>query len=270
MLILDILVEDCSFGRLTALTMPIAQKFRLGDSGAPSCRPSRVCWSCDELQISSQAFVHWQVPSRCVLRVLSWKRTGMIGVLTGYVLLVSGNCVGQEPRPAAVGPTVSVSLGYVHLNTKVSTVGSFSENGAIAGINVDFNPRFGVKGEVGYTRTFGAFGISRSSDVLTFLAGPVFYPVRQRKFSIYAQGLAGAARIEGVLPEGGNSYLLSETIKPAWGLGAGVETGLSKSIGVRAGADYLRVSNLTPQLVLRGQWDPRVTVSLVYTFGKAR
>jgi len=222
------------------------------------------------VQISSQAFVHWQVPSRCVLRVLSWQRTGMIGVLTGYVLLVSGNCVGQEPRPAAVGPTVSVSLGYVHLNTKVSTVGSFSENGAIAGINVDFNPRFGVKGEVGYTRTFGAFGISRSSDVLTFLAGPVFYPVRQRKFSIYAQGLAGAARIEGVLPEGGNSYLLSETIKPAWGLGAGVETGLSKSIGVRAGADYLRVSNLTPQLVLRGQWDPRVTVSLVYTFGKAR
>lgn len=232
--------------------------------------PTRVSWSCDEFQISGQVFVHWRVFSGWLLRVLSWQRTGMIGVLTCYVLLVSGSCAGQEPRPAAVGPTVSVSLGYAYLRTEVTTVGSFGENGAIVGINADFNPRFGLRGEVGYTRAVGAFGISRASDVLTFLAGPVFYPVRQRKFSIYAQGLAGAARIEGVLPEGGNSYLLSEAVKPAWGLGGGVEAGLSKSLGVRVGADYLRLSNLTPQLDLRGQWDPRVTASLVYTFGKAR
>jgi Outer membrane protein beta-barrel domain len=214
--------------------------------------------------------VHRHVAGRCALRVLNWQRAGLISILAGYVLLFSGTCAGQEPRPAAVGPTVSVSLGYLYVSTEVTTVGRFGENGVLASINVDFNPRFGIKGEVGYTRTFGAFGISRHSDMLTLLAGPVAYPVRRRKFSIYAQGLAGAARIEGVLPQGGGAYLLSEAIKPAFGVGAGVEISLSRSLGVSVGADYLRVSNLTPQLLLRGQWDPRASVSLVYTFGNRR
>ena len=194
----------------------------------------------------------------------------MIAILGWCVLLVGGSCAAQEPLPAAVGPTISVSLGYAHLNTKVSGVGSFGENGAIAGINADFNPRFGIKAEVGYTRTYGAFGIPRHSDVMTFLAGPVIYPVRYRKFSIYGQGLIGAARIEGVVPETGNSYLLSEAVNFAWCLGAGVEASLSKSIAIRVGADYLRLRNVTPQLVLQGQGDARATASLVYTFGGKR
>jgi opacity protein-like surface antigen len=195
---------------------------------------------------------------------------GVIVVLLSQILFQSSPCVAQEPRIAANGPVVSVSIGYAYLNSEIPSVGRISENGVATSIAADFTRRFGVKVESSYTRTYGAFGLPHHSDVLALLAGPVIYPVRRPRFAIYADGLVGATRIVGVVPENSSSYLLAEVKSSAWSVGAGVETPLTRSTVFRTGVDYLRASYLTPARLIRGQGNTRVTVSLVYTFGRAR
>jgi hypothetical protein len=124
--------------------------------------------------------------------------------------------------------------------------------------------------ETSYTRTYGAFGVDRHSDVLAYLGGPVVYPVRRKRFSIYAQALFGAARITGVIPESNAAYLLGRVNKLAWSLGPGVDIRLSRSTVLRIGAEYLRSSYFAPNRTIQGQGNARVIISLVYTLGKVR
>jgi len=195
---------------------------------------------------------------------------GIVVILLSEILFASSPCIAQGPRVAATGPVVSVSIGYAYLNSEIPSVGRISENGVATGISADFTDRFGIKVESSYTRTYGAFGLPRHSDVLALMAGPVIYPVRRPRFAMYAEGLVGGTRIEGVVPENNGSYLLVEVKSFAWAVGAGVETPLTRSTVFRTGVDYLRASYLTPARFLSGQGNVRATVSLVYTFGKVR
>jgi hypothetical protein len=195
---------------------------------------------------------------------------GVFVALLSQIFFESSPCVAQQPRVAAIGPVVSVSIGYAYLNSEIPSVGRISENGVATAIAADFTRRFGIKVEGSYTRTYGAFGLPHHSDVLALLAGPVIYPVRRPRFAIYAEGLVGATRIVGVVPENIDSYLLAEVKSSAWSVGAGVETPLTRSTVFRSGVDYLRASYLTPASRISGQGNTRVTVSLVYTFGKVR
>jgi opacity protein-like surface antigen len=204
------------------------------------------------------------------MRALTLSTIASILTLASDLLLLSGRCAAQEPRIAGIGPTVSVSVGYAYLNSGIPSDGRISENGVAAGISTEFTRRFGIKAEISYTRAYGAFDIPHHSDVLALLAGPVIYPVRRQRFAIYGQGLVGAARIAGVIPEGNGSYLLVEVKSSAWSVGAGVDTQLSRSTVLRTGVDYLRASYLTPTRLIRGQGNTRALISLVYTFGKVR
>ena len=195
---------------------------------------------------------------------------GVIMILLSEILFASGQCVAQEPRVAAKGPAVSVSIGYAYLNSEIPSAGRISENGVATGIAADFTNRFGIKVDSSYTRTYGAFGLPHHSDVLAVMAGPVIYPVRRPRFAMYAEGLVGGTRIEGVVPENNGSFLLVEVKSSAWAVGAGVETPLTRSTVLRTGVDYLRSRYLTPARLVSGQGNTRVTVSLVYTFGKVR
>jgi opacity protein-like surface antigen len=195
---------------------------------------------------------------------------GVIVILLSEILFASRLCLAQEPRVAAKGPIVSVSIGYAYLNSEIPSVGRISENGVATGIAADFTDRFGIKLESSYTRTYGAFGLPHHSDVLAVMAGPVIYPVRRPRFAMYAEGLVGGTRIEGVVPENNGSFLLVEVKSSAWAVGAGVETPLTRSTVLRTGVDYLRARYLTPERLVSGQGNTRVTVSLVYTFGKVR
>ncbi len=204
------------------------------------------------------------------MTAISLPTLGIIVVLLSQILFVSSPCVAQEPRVAAKGPVVSVSIGYAYLNSEIPSVGRISENGVSTGIAADFTDRFGIKVESSYTRTYCAFGRPHHSDVLALMAGPVIYPVRRPRFAMYAEGLVGGTRIVGVVPENNGSYLLVEVKSSAWAVGAGVETPLTRSTVFRTGVDYLRASYLTPARLVSGQGNARVTVSLVYTFGKVR
>ena len=196
-------------------------------------------------------------------------RIGILFVLASHIVSNSPSCPAQEPRIAGVGPSVNVSIGYAYLNSEIPSVARISENGIASGATIELR-RFGIKTEVSYTRTYGAFGLDRHSDVLTYLGGPVIYPVRRRRFAIYAQALIGAARITGVIPESNSTFLLGETNRLAWSIGPGVETRLSRSTVLRIGADYLRSSYFAPNRAIQGQGNIRAIISLVYTLGKVR
>ena len=197
-------------------------------------------------------------------------RFGIMFLVALLTVSNSHSCVGQEPRFAGNGPTVSVSIGYTYLNSEIPSAGRISQNGVASGVTTDFTRRMGIKAEVSYTRTYGAFGIDHHSDVLAYLGGPVIYPVRHKRFAIYAQALFGAARITGVIPESSGTFLLGETNKFAWSIGPGLDTRLSRSTSLRVGADYLHGNYFTPAGVIRDQTNVRVITSLVYTFGKYR
>jgi opacity protein-like surface antigen len=165
---------------------------------------------------------------------------------------------------------VSVSIGYVYLNSEVPSAGRISQNGVASGVTTEFTSRFGIKVEASYTRTHGALGVDHHSDVLAYLGGPVVYPIRRRRFAIYTQALFGAARITGVIPESNGNYFSGKTNELAWSLGPGVETRLSRSTVLRIGADYLHSSYFAPNRAIQGQGNIRVIISLAYTLGKVR
>jgi hypothetical protein len=194
---------------------------------------------------------------------------GILAILASNTLLCNPRCFGQEPRFPAVGPAVSFSIGYAYLNSEIPSVGRISENGIASGATIELH-RFGIKTEVSYTRTYGAFGLDHHSDVLGYLGGPVFYPIRRRRFAIYTQALFGGARITGVIPETNGSFLLGETNRLAWSVGPGVDTRLSRSTVLRVGADYLHSSYFARNRSIQGQGNTRIIISLVYTLGKSR
>jgi hypothetical protein len=195
---------------------------------------------------------------------------GILAIYASNALLTNPRCIGQEPRFPAVGPTVSVSIGYAYLNSEVPSAGKISQNGIASGVETDFTRRIGIKLDASYTRTYGAFGLDHHSDVLAYLGGPVVYPVRHKQFAIYAQALIGAARITGVIPESNGTYLFGETNMLAWSVGPGVDTRLSRSTVLRVGADYLHSSYFAPNATIQGQGNFRFIISLVYTLGKSR
>jgi opacity protein-like surface antigen len=194
----------------------------------------------------------------------------MLFVLGWHVMANSPSCAGQEPRIAGVGPTVSISVGYAYLNNEIPSAGRISQNGIASGVETDFTRRIGIKLDASYTRAYGAFGLDHHSDVLAYLGGPVVYPVRHKRFAIYAQALIGAARITGVISESNGTYLSGKTNQLAWSLGPGVDTRLSRSTVLRVGADYLHSSYFAPNATIQGQGNFRVIISLVYTLGKYR
>jgi opacity protein-like surface antigen len=192
-------------------------------------------------------------------------RSGILFVLVSHSVSNSPSCAAQEPRIAGIAPAVSVSVGYVYLNSEVPSAGRINQNGVASGVTTDFTRRIGIKAEASYTRTYGAFGLDHHNDVLAYLGGPVVYPIRRRRFSIYAQALVGAARITGVIPESNDTFLFAETNRLAWSLGSGVETRLSRSTFLRIGGDYLHSSYFGPNKTIQGQGNIRVIISLVYT-----
>jgi len=57
------------------------------------------------------------------MTAISLPTLGIIVVLLSQILFVSSPCVAQEPRVAAKGPVVSVSIGYAYLNSEIPSVG---------------------------------------------------------------------------------------------------------------------------------------------------
>jgi hypothetical protein len=164
--------------------------------------------------------------------------------------------------------TIELGLGYTYVSHAENQSKRVGLQGAEASFTIGFS-RVGIMADVGYARASNVLGTGRHSDVLSYLAGPVFHPTTRRDFDSYVHVLVGGARVSGpVLTNGGLILLGGWTMGYAWAVGGGVEYWLTDSMAIRTGTDYLRTSYYDSSLVVRGQSNLRTTATVVYYFGK--
>jgi hypothetical protein len=197
----------------------------------------------------------------------------------------AGNASGKTPIAAAGGKapfavikakpiegarvkTMELGLGYTYVSHAENQSKRVGLQGAEANFTIGFS-LVGITAEVGYARASNILGTGRHSDVLSYLAGPVFHTTTRRDFDSYVHALVGGARVSGpVLTNGGLILLGGWTMGYAWEFGGGVEYWLTDSMAIRTGTDYLRTSYYDSSLVVRGQSNIRTTATVVYYFGK--
>jgi opacity protein-like surface antigen len=173
----------------------------------------------------------------------------------------------DHPLVAGIAPTFETGAGYEFVYTSVPSQNRIPMNGILWSGNADFSRRFGIAAEVGYARNFDAFNTGHTADLLTYMAGPAFYPVRMRRMNVYTHVLFGGARETGVNLSTNGELLRGYVNKFAWAAGGGVQYRIARSLSLRVGADYLHTSFFDPEVKVVGQSGIRPSASLIYTFG---
>jgi len=174
----------------------------------------------------------------------------------------------QGPVIAGVAPVIEQGVGYTYMKSAVPSEGNLVMAGILFSASADLNAHLGAKLELGYSRSFNAFQTGRKADVLTYMAGPVFYPVRRPNFSIHVQLLAGGARETGVNFENDGTLVRGFVHHFAWAGGVGFQFRISPALSLRPEVEYLRTSFFDSNLAIKGQTNLRPSLSLMYTFGR--
>ena len=195
-------------------------------------------------------------------------------ILKLWLLLVAvglaSNVYAQGTVIAGVAPVIESGVGYSYDQSNVPSEGKLAMKGILLSASGDLNARFGAKLEVGYSRSSDAFQTGRVADTLTYMAGPVFYPIRRSKFEIHAQVLAGGARVTGVNFESDGTLVRGYVNHFAWAGGAGFQYRVSSAFSLRPEVEYIRTSFFDSNVVIQGQTNLRPSLSLIYTFGQRR
>jgi len=194
-------------------------------------------------------------------------------VLRLSLLLLALSPVARAQGPngpvfAGTGPVYEGGIGYSYMGTSIPSNGSsLGMNGILLSGDADFTWHLGVKLEAGYSRAFDAFSSGHSADMLTYMGGPVFFPVRHRNFSVSAQALFGGARETGVNANNNGGILLGFASKFAWSGGVGLQYRFTPALSFRLEGDYLRTTFYNTNMVFVGQNNVRSSLSVIYTFG---
>jgi hypothetical protein len=194
-----------------------------------------------------------------------WKSALLLAALA-----VIPRAYAQGPIFAGAGPVIEAGLGYTYTNVNIPAYKSLPMNGVDASVNGDFTRHFGLKLDVGYARAFDAFGTGHSADMVTYMGGPVFYPIRTRRWMVYGELLVGGARETGVNYTSDGRQITGFANELAWAGGGGIQFRLTQSMSLRGGGDYLRTQFFNSQVGLEKQGNIRSVVSIVYTFGEGR
>lgn len=191
-------------------------------------------------------------------------------VLLLVVLGLASQVRAQGPVISGVAPVFEGGIGYSYVKSTVPSQGNLAMKGILMSASGDLNSHFGAKLEVGYSRSFNAFQTGRAADILTYMAGPVIYPIRRRKFDFHAQMLAGGARETGVNFESDGTLVRGYVNHLAWEGGAGFQFRMSESLSLRPEIEYLRTSYFNSNVAIQRHTNLRTTLSFIYTFGRRR
>ena len=186
------------------------------------------------------------------------------------VLGLASQARAQGPITAGVAPVLEGGIGFTYIKSSVPSQGTLAMKGILLSASKDLNTHFGAKLEVGYSRCFDAFQTGRKADILTYMGGPVFYPVRRPKFSIHAQVLVGGARETGVNFESNGTLVRGFVNQFAWAGGAGFQYRISEALSLQPEVEYLRTSFFNANVTTQWQPNLRTALNLIYTFGRHR
>jgi hypothetical protein len=195
-------------------------------------------------------------------------RTKVKLLLLLVTLGLAAQARAQGPVVAGVAPVIEEGIGYTYMKSNVPGLGNMVMTGVLASASADLNAHFGAKLEVGYSRSFDAFQTGRKADLLTYLAGPVFYPLRRPNFSVHVQALVGGARETGVNFENNGTLVRGYVHHLAWAGGLGLQFRISPALSLRPEVEYLRTSYFDPTVTIKAQTNLRSSMSLMYTFGR--
>ena len=195
----------------------------------------------------------------------------LAGVMATGVLCGFGTApvhAQEGPKISGMGPTVEGNLGFEFVSQEVpGQTSRVSMLGVDTGMTVGVTSRFGVRADFAYARSTAVFGSGSHSDIMSYLAGPVFYPLLGHRIAPYLEILGGAARVTGATPMPDGGYVRGFSNKFAWAGGGGIEVRAWHTSSIRAGADYLHTSYFDPTVAVRGQGNIRAVVSWTHYFG---
>lgn len=166
--------------------------------------------------------------------------------------------------PAGTGPAYDVSVGYTNLTMAIPSAKYVNLSGLDVGGSVDLNSRWGAMLDSTYVRTSDILGTGHGGYQLSFLGGPVFYPIEHGKSRMFVHALAGAALVDGAVPINKTDYFHGWLTRFSYAFGGGIEHALRGPFGVRVGGDYLHSAFFDARGVVRPQGNLRLTVGLVF------
>src|SRR5215469_16176154 len=180
-------------------------------------------------------------------------RLGMLFV----TLALASQAYAQGPVVAGVAPVFEGGVGYSYMQSTVPSQGKLTMIGGLLSASGDLSPRLGVKLQVGYARSFDAFQTGRAADLLTYMGGPVLYPIRRPKFDIHVQAMAGGARETGVNFENNGTLIRGYVNHFAWAGGGGFQYRISSALSLRPEVEYLRTAFFNSNVAVQGQTNLR-------------
>ena len=187
-------------------------------------------------------------------------------VLLVAPLLAQAHLGTGEPAAGATGPAFEASLGYVYLSMATP-----SQRVGLTGLDanglVRFATRWGATVDSTYAFAGNVLGTGHSGNILSCLAGPVFYPFGHGQTGVFVHALAGASLVDSAVPVSGTYYLGGWVARPSYAAGGGFEHYLFRPLAVRVQADYQRTTFVDSTGAMQGQNNLRLTTSIVYRFG---
>lgn len=184
--------------------------------------------------------------------------------------LATTTASAQPPPVAGKAPLIEGSVGYCYIDLEMPRSGRLNLQGVDVTLTADFNPRFGVTLDASYARAENIFQWGHHADVLPYMAGPVFYPMRHKRLTVYAHALLGGARVGGEVPVGAGNFLVGYTNQFAWAGGGGVQYRYSPRTKFQWSVDYLHTSIFGPNSTVLGQNNLRAMASIVWLFGERK
>jgi len=121
----------------------------------------------------------------------------------------------EAPIATAKSKTIEMAVGYTYLSQPGSQSNRLGLRGADASFTIGYS-RLGLKVDLGYARASNFEGTGRHTDVLTYMAGPVFHPTMHRNFATFIHALGGAARVSGPVPLTGGFSGDGRRTSPGW------------------------------------------------------
>jgi hypothetical protein len=183
---------------------------------------------------------------------------------------ITGLASAQAPPVAGIGPTMSLSAGYSYVSVGLPSSDRVGLIGPEVSLTLDFRSYLGLTTDLGYARRSHVLGTTHHADLLSYMAGPVIYPVRFRRCRIDGHVLVGGTRITGVVPVTGGMPFTAWANDLSWAVGSNVEFRAPGGINVRAGVEYVRASFFDSSLSIKRQGNVKVGLSVVYRFGAGR